>query len=49
MVLCVVFLCSGVRSSFSALFHHSVFDYMCLTVMFHRCGGGHIFGLNIYL
>ena len=30
------FLCSGFRSPLSPLFHHSVFDYMCITVMRQR-------------
>ena len=31
------------------LFHHSVFDYMCITVMFQRLGRGPLCGPNMYL
>ena len=38
MVLFVFFLQSGIRlkSEPFDLFHHSVFVYMCFTVIFHR-------------
>ena len=50
VVLFVIFLFSlQIAIEPFALFHHSVFDYMCFTVMFKRWGWETLSGPNMYV